>query len=157
MLAADQLIQWTIDEALRRTRRQTQRNQALEHISSGGGKTGMSLATGRASQPRVHAPWRFKMSAISVTDLEYDRELDHKAMASIGGGGGAPWIYGWIAPFSSQQGGGGGVGVVNIYDITNNFNADQMINQFQSVDVHNSGANSNINVSPNAIAGNSKA
>jgi hypothetical protein len=32
-----------------------------------------------------------------------------------------------------------------------------MINQFQSVDVHNSGANSNINVSPNAIAGNSKA
>ena len=39
------------------------------------------------------------MSAITVTDLEYDRELDHKAMASIGGGGGAPWIYGWITPY----------------------------------------------------------
>jgi hypothetical protein len=75
-------------------------------------------------------------------------------MASISGGGGAPWIYGWITPYSPSQPGFGGV--VNIYDITNNFTADQMINQFQSVDVHNSGANSNINVSPNAIAGNTK-
>ncbi|MDR5754004.1 MULTISPECIES: hypothetical protein [unclassified Caballeronia] len=95
------------------------------------------------------------MSAITVTDLQYDRDLDHQAMASIGGGGGAPWVYGWITPYSPQRQQGFG-GVVNIYDITNNFNADQMINQFQSVDVRNSGDNSNITVSPNAIAGNAK-
>jgi hypothetical protein len=40
--------------------------------------------------------------------------------------------------------------VVNLYDITNNFYANQMINQFQTVDVHNTGNDSNINVSPDA-------
>jgi hypothetical protein len=95
------------------------------------------------------------MSAITITDLHYDRDLDSQAMASIGGGGGAPWVYGWITPYSPQRQQGFG-GVVNVYDITNNFNADQMINQFQSVDVRNSGDNSNITVSPNAIAGNAK-
>jgi hypothetical protein len=38
--------------------------------------------------------------------------------------------------------------VVNIFETNNTFNAAQMINQFQNVDVHNSGANSNIAVSP---------
>jgi hypothetical protein len=102
-----------------------------------------------------HMARRFEMSAITVTDLHYDRELDHAAMASIGGGGGAPWIYGWITPYIESRPGGFG-GVVNIIEITNNFTADQMINQFQQVDVHNTGANSNINVSPTAIAGNVK-
>jgi hypothetical protein len=39
---------------------------------------------------------------------------------------------------------------VNLYEVSNNFYANQMINQFQSVDVRNTGANSNISVSPDA-------
>ena len=89
------------------------------------------------------------MSVLSVTDLECSRELDDAAMSAINGGGGAPWIFGWITPYISGRQEGFG-GVVNIYDITNNFTADQMINQFQSVEVNNTGNNSNINVSPDA-------
>ncbi|WP_244816191.1 hypothetical protein [Caballeronia sp. Lep1P3] len=93
------------------------------------------------------------MSTLSVTDLHYDCELDSAQMSVISGGGGAPWVYGWITPFVSdrQQGFGG---VVNIYDITNNFTAGQMINQFQSVDVRNSGDGANLTVTPNAISAN---
>lgn len=43
---------------------------------------------------------------------------------------------------------------MNIYDITNNFTAGQMINQFQSVDVRNSGDGANLTVTPNAISAN---
>ena len=92
------------------------------------------------------------MSAITVTDLHYDRELDHAAMSAISGGGGAPWVYGWITPYSNAQSGFGGV--VNVYDITNNFTAGQMINQFQNVDVNNTGNGATLTVSPNSVAGN---
>ncbi|MEZ2351155.1 hypothetical protein [Caballeronia sp. RCC_10] len=94
------------------------------------------------------------MSVLSVTDLECSRELDDAAMSAISGGGGAPWVFGWITPYISGRQEGFG-GVVNIYDITNNFTADQMINQFQSVDVHNSGNGANLTVSPNAASANS--
>ncbi|KND59575.1 hypothetical protein BVER_01267c [Candidatus Burkholderia verschuerenii] len=75
------------------------------------------------------------MSILTINDLEYDRELDRAAMSAIGGGGGAPWVYGWMTPYvseqRSQQGFGGGI--VNIYDIsnivTNNVSVGQMINQ----------------------------
>jgi hypothetical protein len=40
--------------------------------------------------------------------------------------------------------------VVNLYEVSNNFYANQMINQFQSVDVTNTGANANLTVSPDA-------
>ncbi|MDR5739464.1 MULTISPECIES: hypothetical protein [unclassified Caballeronia] len=94
------------------------------------------------------------MSALFVADLECDRELSRADMAFIRGGGGAPWVYGWITPYISGRQEGFG-GVVNIYEITNNFTADQMINQFQSVDVHNSGNGASLNVSPNANSANS--
>lgn len=93
------------------------------------------------------------MSALTVTDLDYDRDLDRAAMSAISGGGGAPWIYGWITPYMPERQQGFG-GVVNIYDITNNFTADQMINQFQSVDVHNTGNGANLTVNPNAMSSN---
>ncbi|MES2150721.1 MAG: hypothetical protein V4508_13135 [Pseudomonadota bacterium] len=82
------------------------------------------------------------MASISIDDLPADRALDRKAMASIRGGGGAPWVFGWIRPFLEDQ--GGQFPVINFYQI-NNF-ADQMINQFQTVSVLNTGANSNVNV-----------
>ncbi|AXE95158.1 hypothetical protein ACTJLC_15355 [Paraburkholderia sp. 22099] len=88
------------------------------------------------------------MASITVSDLSVNLALDRKAMAAIRGGGGAPWVYGWIQPYVRETPSIGPV--VNLYEVSNNFYANQMINQFQSVDVRNTGANSNITVSPDA-------
>jgi hypothetical protein len=85
------------------------------------------------------------MASITIGDLPTSAPLDRKAMSAIRGAG-APWVFGWIRPFvgaSRTQ-----FPVINFYQI-NNF-ADQMINQFQSVSVNNSGANSNLNVTVDA-------
>ena len=82
------------------------------------------------------------MASIIISDLPTSSTLDRTAMAAIRGAG-APWVFGWIRPFvdaSPTQ-----FPVINFYQI-NNF-ADQLINQFQSVTVTNSGANANLNVS----------
>lgn len=81
------------------------------------------------------------MATITINDLSVNRDLDRKAMAQLHGAGGAPWVYGWIAPFSDAL---GIAPVVNFYQI-NNF-AEQMINQYQMVSVLNTGANSNVDV-----------
>jgi hypothetical protein len=81
------------------------------------------------------------MAAIAIKDLHRNDLLDREAMSSVRGGG-APWVYGWIRPFTPDVPSAGPV--VNFYQI-NNY-ADQMINQYQTVDVTNTGANSNINV-----------
>ncbi|KXU85001.1 hypothetical protein CI15_22215 [Paraburkholderia monticola] len=88
------------------------------------------------------------MSCIKLNDLTLNLALDRKAMAAIRGGGGAPWVFGWIQPYVPQTPSIGPV--VNLYEVSNNFYANQMINQFQSVDVANTGANSTITVSPDA-------
>ncbi|ALK99057.1 hypothetical protein AB595_15315 [Massilia sp. WF1] len=83
------------------------------------------------------------MATITVNDLSADTALDRKAMSTIRGGDGAPWVFGWIQPYidaSARQ-----VPVINFYQI-NNF-ADQMINQYQTVSVNNTGANATLNVS----------
>lgn len=82
------------------------------------------------------------MATITITDLSTNRALDCKAMSRINGGG-APWVYGWIRPFVP---GSSSIGpAVNFFQI-NNYFAEQMINQFQVVEVNNTAANSNINV-----------
>lgn len=91
------------------------------------------------------------MAALTIKDLRASRELDRKAMSSIKGGG-APWVYGWIRPYTTSSGSFGTV--VNYYQI-NNY-ADQMVNQFQTVEVNNSGANSNISVGLDQDGGNQK-
>lgn len=82
------------------------------------------------------------MASITISDLPSSKAFDRSAMAAIRGAG-APWVFGWIRPFipasPSQH------PVINFYQI-NNF-ADQMINQFQTVSVNNSGANATLNVS----------
>lgn len=83
------------------------------------------------------------MSAIAIHDLSMNRDLDREALASIRGGG-APWVYGWIRPYVSSQPSFGRS--VNYYQINNTFIADQMVNQFQVIDVTNTAANSTINV-----------
>ncbi|HXZ06423.1 MAG TPA: hypothetical protein VEI25_00040 [Paraburkholderia sp.] len=94
------------------------------------------------------------MATIIVSDLTHNVALDRRAMAAIRGGGGegAPWVYGWIQPYVRQTPSFGPV--INLYDINNNFYANQMNNQFQSVDVRNTGSNLSINVSPDARATN---
>lgn len=81
------------------------------------------------------------MSIITINDLSVSRELDREAMSRLRGAGGAPWVYGWIAPFSDAP---SFAPVVNFYQI-NNY-ADQMINQYQMVSVLNTGSNSNVAV-----------
>jgi hypothetical protein len=81
------------------------------------------------------------MAVITIHDLPANRELDRDAMSSIRGGG-APWVYGWIRPYSPTT--ANASPVVNFYQV-NNY-ADQMINQIQVIDVNNSAANSNINI-----------
>jgi hypothetical protein len=81
------------------------------------------------------------MASITIGDLPTSATLDRKAMSAIRGAG-APWVFGWIRPFvpaSSSQ-----FPVINFYQI-NNF-ADQMINQFQTVSVNNTGAGATLNV-----------
>jgi hypothetical protein len=105
------------------------------------------------------------MRALTVSDLEYDRELDHVAMSAISGGGGAPWVFGWITPFVERaSGGAAGGGVVNLIDVTNNvyevtnnitnITVGQMVNQFQNVAVSNTGNGATLTVSPTSVAGN---
>ena len=39
------------------------------------------------------------MAAITIKDLHRNDLLDREAMSSIKGGG-APWVFGWIRPFT---------------------------------------------------------
>jgi hypothetical protein len=87
------------------------------------------------------------MASITIHDLPDSFALDHKAMAKIRGGDGAGWLYGWMVPYTPPVSSVGPV-VANLYQITNNFYAGQMINQFQSINVNNTGTNANINASP---------
>jgi hypothetical protein len=91
------------------------------------------------------------MAALTIKDLRASRELDRKAMSSIQGGG-APWVFGWIRPYNPSSGSFGTV--INYYQI-NNY-ADQMVNQFQNVEVNNSAPNSNISVGLDQNGGNKK-
>lgn len=91
------------------------------------------------------------MAAITIRDLHTSRELDRKAMSRVRGAG-APWVYGWIRAHSPQTGSFGTV--VNFFQV-NNY-ADQMVNQFQTVEVNNTGANSNISVGLDQNGGNEK-
>jgi hypothetical protein len=81
------------------------------------------------------------MASITISDLPNSRTLDRRAMSAIRGAG-APWVFGWIRPFVDAA--PSQFPVINFYQI-NNF-ADQMINQFQTVSVNNTGANSTLNV-----------
>jgi hypothetical protein len=92
------------------------------------------------------------MASIAIHDLSHNLALDRKAMTAIRGGGGAPWVFGWIQPYVRSSPSMGPV--VNLYEVQNNFYADQMINQFQTVDVRNSAPNSNISVAPDALSRN---
>lgn len=93
------------------------------------------------------------MSALTITDLPACHRLDLKAMSAFRGGS-APWVYGWIRPFTGDNQDSGPV--INFIQINNSFTADQMNNQFQVVNVSNSAPDANLNVVVGATAANTK-
>ena len=82
------------------------------------------------------------MATISINDLPCRHTLDRRAMACIRGAAGAPWVFGWIVPYTGAS--QSRDPVINFYQI-NNY-AEQIINQYQMVSVSNSGGNSTLNV-----------
>lgn len=87
------------------------------------------------------------MSSLVIRNLALDTTLDARAMATVRGGGGAPWVFGWIRPYVPAAPTDAGFGgVINVYEISNNYFADQMNNQFQTIAVNNSAPNSQINL-----------
>src|ERR1700712_4148617 len=87
----------------------------------------------------VEALWRSIMASIRIDDLPAERPLDCQAMAHIRGASGAPWVFGWIQAYMPRQ--PGNAPVINFYQI-NNY-ADQLINQFQMVNVSNTAPGAN--------------
>ena len=88
------------------------------------------------------------MAALTISDLNTDCTLDRKTMSFIKGAS-APWVFGIAVPFRETPAFGP---VVNFYQVNNTINnsiyANQLINQSQTIDINNSGANSNISVVP---------
>jgi len=84
------------------------------------------------------------MATTTINDLPRSRALDYKAMSSIKGAGGAPWVFGAFQPFVPES--DRFLPIVNFYQTNNTFVADQLTVQFQTIDISNSAANASINV-----------
>jgi hypothetical protein len=88
------------------------------------------------------------MSTMTIADLPMSRALDFKAMSSIRGAGGAPWVFGAFRAFLPDS---ARIAPINLYQT--NFIADQLNVQFQTINVENSAANAvvNVNAAQNAM------
>ena len=92
------------------------------------------------------------MAAISIKDLEHSSTLDRRAMASIRGAGGAPWVFGVSTPFESTGGRSG-----NVFNVVNQFFIARQISfQNQVTEVFNSGANAVVTVDTSQASANSQ-
>ncbi|KQV87951.1 hypothetical protein ASC87_28935 [Rhizobacter sp. Root1221] len=84
------------------------------------------------------------MATTTINDLRMSRALDYKAMSSIKGAGGAPWVFGAFQPFLPES--ARFAPIVNFFQTNNTFVADQLNVQFQTIDINSSAANAVINV-----------
>ena len=84
------------------------------------------------------------MATTTINDLRMSRALDYKAMSSIRGAGGAPWVFGAFQPFLPES--ARFAPIVNFFQTNNTFVADQLNVQFQTIDINSSAANAVINV-----------
>jgi hypothetical protein len=97
------------------------------------------------------------MTTLAITDLPLEHALERAAMSNVRGGDGAGWVYGWIQPFIPRSAAVPDAGMVlNFFQTNNFFLADQMNNQFQTIDINNTAANARINVSPELLAVNQR-
>ena len=71
------------------------------------------------------------MATTNINDLPMSRALDYKAMSSVKGAGGAPWVFGAFRAFLPDS--ARIAPIVNFYQT--NFIADQLNVQFQTIDV----------------------
>ena len=62
------------------------------------------------------------MATTTINDLPMSRALDHKAMSSIKGAGGAPWVFGAFRPFVPES--ARFAPIVNFFQTNNTFVAD---------------------------------
>ena len=85
------------------------------------------------------------MATTTINDLRMSRALDYKAMSSIKGAGGAPWVFGAFQPFLPES--ARFAPIVNFFQTNNTFVADQLNVQFQTIDINSSAANAVINLS----------
>ena len=92
------------------------------------------------------------MTSLAITDLHIQCDIDHKAMSFIRGAG-APWVFGWIQPYEPAQPSALGP-VINLYQTNNTFYANQVVNQYEMLDVTNSAPNSNLSVAVGQKGGN---
>ena len=93
------------------------------------------------------------MTTLAINDLHTERALDRKAMSSIRGAGGAGWVFGWIRPYIPAVASSDFLGpVMNFFQTNNFYIADQMNNQFQTIDINSTGANARISVAPELVA-----
>ncbi|MBE7417035.1 MAG: hypothetical protein HS128_04640 [Ideonella sp.] len=81
------------------------------------------------------------MAKTTISDLPASRALDHKAMAAIRGGGGAPWVFGAFRAFMPAP-----ERIVPIIFNQINLIANQLTLQFQNINVENSAPNAAISV-----------
>ena len=91
------------------------------------------------------------MATTTITDLPTSRALDYKAMSSIKGAGGAPWVFGAFRAFVPESA-RFAPPIVNFFQTNNIFVADQLSVQFQTIDIDNSASNAVINVDANQNA-----
>ena len=91
------------------------------------------------------------MATLTINDLRMSRALDYRAMSSVKGAGGAPWVFGAFQPFVPES--SRFLPIVNFYQTNNTFVADQLTVQFQNIEIDNSASNASIsiNAGQNAI------
>jgi hypothetical protein len=81
------------------------------------------------------------MATITITDLPASRELDRKAMSSVRGA--LSWVNGAFRAFLPAVP-AAPLSIVNFYQVNNTFVAENLIAQFQTVEINNAGDNSSI-------------
>lgn len=101
------------------------------------------------------------MAVISITDLPRNSVLDRKAMSLVRGAGGG-WVHGSFRPFVAPTPSFGSVTNFfqvdqtfvenNFYNIDNSIHVDKLVNQFQTIQISNSGSNSPITALPIGFA-----
>ena len=84
------------------------------------------------------------MATVTINDLQMCRVLDCKALSSIKGAGGAPWVFGAFRAFLPES--ERIVPIVNFFQTNNIFVADQLNVQFQTIDIDSSATNAVISV-----------
>ena len=80
------------------------------------------------------------MTTLTIIDLALNQALDRQALSTLRGGG-APWVFGWITPYTPQT--TNFAPMVNNFFQTNNY-IGQLVDQSQSITINNAGNGSQI-------------